>query len=102
MLSGEWFGLIAGAITTLGFLPQVIRVYKLKSAWEISLTFAILFIIGLGCWLAYGIFLRLLPGNPVERDFPGSCPCPFICQAKVSQLRKISLMLRSGWHFDSA
>jgi MtN3 and saliva related transmembrane protein len=61
LLSGEWFGLIAGAITTFGFLPQVIRVYKLKSAWEISLTFAILFIIGLGCWLAYGISLRLLP-----------------------------------------
>jgi MtN3 and saliva related transmembrane protein len=61
LLSGEWFGLIAGAITTLGFLPQVIRVYKLKSAWEISLTFTFSFIIGLGCWLAYGIFLRLTP-----------------------------------------
>jgi MtN3 and saliva related transmembrane protein len=57
----EWFGFIAGAITTIGFLPQVIRVYKLRSTLEISLTFAILFIIGLGCWLAYGIFLGLPP-----------------------------------------
>lgn len=61
MLSAEWFGLIAGAIITIGFLPQVIRVFKLKSAHEISLTFAILFLIGIGCWLAYGISLRLTP-----------------------------------------
>lgn len=61
MLSAEWLGLIAGAIITIGFLPQVIRVFKLKSAREISLSFTILFLIGLGCWLAYGISLRLTP-----------------------------------------
>jgi len=61
LLSAEWFGLIAGAIITIGFLPQVIRVFKLKSAHEISLTFTILFLIGIGCWLAYGISLRLTP-----------------------------------------
>jgi MtN3 and saliva related transmembrane protein len=59
--SAEGFGLIAGAIITIGFLPQVIRVFKLKSAHEISLTFTILFLIGIGCWLAYGISLRLTP-----------------------------------------
>jgi MtN3 and saliva related transmembrane protein len=42
-------------------LPQVIRVYKLKSAREISLPFTILFLIGLGGWLTYGIFSRLMP-----------------------------------------
>jgi len=61
LLSAEWLGLIAGAIITIGFLPQVIRVFKLKSAREISLSFTILFLIGLGCWLAYGISLRLTP-----------------------------------------
>lgn len=61
MLSAEWFGFIAGAIITIGFLPQVIRVFKLKSAHEISLTFTISFLIGIGCWLAYGISLRLTP-----------------------------------------
>jgi len=61
LLSAEWFGLIAGAIITIGFLPQVIRVFKLKSAHEISLTFTISFLIGIGCWLAYGISLRLTP-----------------------------------------
>jgi MtN3 and saliva related transmembrane protein len=61
LLSAEWFGLIAGAIITIGFLPQVIRVFKLKSAHEISLTFTISFLIGIGCWLAYGISFRLTP-----------------------------------------
>ena len=56
MLSMEWFGFIAGGITTIAVLPQVIRVFKLKSAREISLTFTTLMIIGLGCWLTYGIF----------------------------------------------
>ena len=61
MLSAEWLGLIAGAITTISFLPQVIRIFKLKSAHEISLTFTILFLIGISCWLAYGFYLRLTP-----------------------------------------
>jgi MtN3 and saliva related transmembrane protein len=61
LLSAEWFGLIAGAIITIGFLPQVIRVFKLKSAHEISLTFIISFLIGMGGWLVYGISFRLTP-----------------------------------------
>jgi MtN3 and saliva related transmembrane protein len=52
-------GLVGGAIGTIGFLPQVIRVLKLKSAHEISLLWSISFIIGIGCWLTYGIVLRL-------------------------------------------
>jgi MtN3 and saliva related transmembrane protein len=57
----EWFGYIAGGMTTIVMLPQVIRVYKLKSAREISLIFTLLMIVGLSCWLTYGIFLRLAP-----------------------------------------
>lgn len=58
---GDWLGFVAGAIMTIGYLPQVLRVYQLKSAHEISLPFAILFIIGLVFWLTYGIAFRLLP-----------------------------------------
>ena len=58
---GDWLGFVAGAIMTVGYLPQVLRVYQLKSAREISLPFTILFIIGLVFWLSYGIASRLLP-----------------------------------------
>ncbi len=61
MLSGEVLGFVAGALTTLGFIPQVIRVFKLRSAREISLPFAILFLVGVILWMTYGILLRLPP-----------------------------------------
>jgi MtN3 and saliva related transmembrane protein len=59
LLAAEWIGLIGGAISTIGFLPQVIRVFKLKSAREISLLWSFSFIVGVGCWLTYGILLQL-------------------------------------------
>jgi len=46
---------------TVGFLPQVIRVYKLKSAHEISLMFTILLLTGLIFWVVYGVYFRLPP-----------------------------------------
>ena len=58
---GDWLGFIAGAIMTVAFLPQVIRVYQLRSAHELSLPFTILFIIGILLWLSYGIIFRLPP-----------------------------------------
>ncbi len=59
LLSGEVLGFIGGALITGGFVPQVIRVYRLKSAHEISLSFTILLILGSIFWLAYGISFRL-------------------------------------------
>lgn len=61
MQFSEGLGLIAGAITTGSFIPQVVRVYKLRSAREISLFFTILFLIGDMLWLTYGIFLQSFP-----------------------------------------
>ena len=57
----EWLGFVAGALVTCSLIPQLIRVFKLKSAHEISLLFNTLLLLGLISWLAYGIFLRLTP-----------------------------------------
>lgn len=59
MINAEWLGFIAGALTTTSTIPQLIRVYKLKSAHEISLLFNTLLLTGVSCWLAYGIWLGL-------------------------------------------
>lgn len=56
----EWLGLIAGCFTVIGIFTQVIRVYRLKSAFEISWLFGILFMIGLSCWIIYGIYWQRL------------------------------------------
>lgn len=57
----EYIGLVAGGIVTLGLVPQVIRVFKLKSAREISALFSILFLVGMTLFLVYGILLNLRP-----------------------------------------
>ena len=61
MSFGEVFGLVAGLFTTSSLVPQVIRVFKLRSAHEISLLFNILFLVGGLLWLFYGISYRLFP-----------------------------------------
>jgi MtN3 and saliva related transmembrane protein len=55
----ELLGFIGGALATCGFVPQVVRLYKLKSAREISLVFTLLFIVGMAFWLLYGIVFNL-------------------------------------------
>jgi MtN3 and saliva related transmembrane protein len=45
----------------LGFIPQILRVFRLRSAREISLPFTLLFLAGVIFWLLYGVSLRLLP-----------------------------------------
>lgn len=57
----EFIGIVAGACTTLGFIPQVIRVYLLKSAHEISLPFTVTFLVGVILWTIYGIMDGLIP-----------------------------------------
>ena len=59
MSSYEYLGIIAGVFTTFAVIPQIIRVYKLKSAREISLLFTSSMIIGIAIWLVYGIMLDL-------------------------------------------
>ena len=61
MSTGEILGFVAGAVVTLSFIPQLVRVFKLKSAHEISLLFTILMLAGIFIWLAYGIYSRLAP-----------------------------------------
>lgn len=55
----ELIGFIGGLLTTMGMVPQVWRLYKLRSAREISLTFSLLFIIGIIFWMSYGILRGL-------------------------------------------
>jgi len=57
----EILGWVAGAITTTSLVPQIIRVFKLKSAREISLVFTALMFTGILLWLGYGIALDYFP-----------------------------------------
>ncbi len=57
----DLLGWIAGALVTLSLLPQIVRVFKLRSAREISLLFNTMLLSGILLWLGYGIAKNLLP-----------------------------------------
>jgi MtN3 and saliva related transmembrane protein len=59
--AGEWLGILARLLTTASFIPQVVRVYKMKSAREISLFFTIIFLVGILIWIAYGAYFGHFP-----------------------------------------
>ena len=50
-------GLAAGTITSITFLPQVIQIWKTKSAKDLSLFMLILLILGVLLWLTYGLLV---------------------------------------------
>ncbi len=54
-------GYIAATLTTISFLPQLIRVVKLRSARDISLGMFLIFTTGTGFWLTYGIASHSTP-----------------------------------------
>ena len=56
----EIVGLVAAALTTAAFVPQVYKTWKTKSADELSLTMYLVFFTGIMLWLAYGILLNSL------------------------------------------
>jgi MtN3 and saliva related transmembrane protein len=51
----EWVGSAAAVCTTVSFVPQLLRVWRRKSASDISLVMFLLFNLGLFLWLLYGI-----------------------------------------------
>lgn len=57
----ELFGFLAGGVLAIGFIPQVWRLFRMKSAKEISLPFTLSFVIGISLWLSYGISFSLMP-----------------------------------------
>lgn len=52
---GEVIGLAAGLLTTIAFLPQVLRVWRRRSADDISLPTFVMLCAGIALWLLSGI-----------------------------------------------
>ncbi|MBC2579528.1 SemiSWEET transporter [Clostridium sp. DJ247] len=54
-------GTLAALLTTFSFLPQAIKVIKTKDTKGISLVMYNMFVLGVFCWLVYGIQIKDLP-----------------------------------------
>ncbi len=54
-------GLLAGCLTTVAFVPQVLRVWRTRSTSDISLGMFGLMSLGVLMWLVYGLMLGDVP-----------------------------------------
>jgi len=54
-------GTTAAFLTTISFLPQVIKAHKTRETKDLSLVMYILFSIGLMLWTIYGFLLNSAP-----------------------------------------
>ncbi len=57
----NWVGSVAAVCTTGAFVPQVVRVWRLKNAGPISLPTFVLFSVGVAVWLVYGLLIASIP-----------------------------------------
>ena len=54
-------GLAAGLLTTISLVPQVTKIWKTKSARDVSRKMFIAFCLGVALWLAYGFIKGDVP-----------------------------------------
>jgi len=54
-------GLVAGLLTTVSLVPQVMKIWKTRSAKDVSRKMFIAFCTGVALWLVYGILQREIP-----------------------------------------
>ena len=54
-------GLLAGTMTTLSFVPQLVRTWRLRRAHDMSGWWLASFMTGITLWLIYGILLPSMP-----------------------------------------
>jgi MtN3 and saliva related transmembrane protein len=54
-------GLAAGTLTTVAYLPQLIRAWRTKSCADVSLAMLVMMCAGLFLWLVYGLLIWSVP-----------------------------------------
>ena len=57
----DLIGMIAGTLTTIAFLPQVIKIARTKHTHDLSMPMYIIFSCGVFMWMYYGFATNSLP-----------------------------------------
>ena len=60
-MNAHWIGALASVLTTLSFVPQVWRVWKTRSARDLSLPMYLIFTTGVVLWEIYGLLIGSWP-----------------------------------------
>ena len=61
METEKLLGYAAGFLTTVAFVPQVVKIWTTRSAHDVSLPTFIAFTTGVALWLTYGFVLKEPP-----------------------------------------
>lgn len=61
MITVTHLGLLAGALTSIAGIPQVMQVYRTKKVRDLSVWQPILLSAGIFLWLVYGIIIKDIP-----------------------------------------
>ena len=56
----EILGLVAAGLTTVSFVPQLLRIIRTKNVEGISLAMYLVFFAGVLMWLTYGVLINSL------------------------------------------
>ena len=54
-------GIVAGSLTTLAYLPQVLKTWRSRSADGMSWSMLIILCAGIVLWLVYGVYVHDMP-----------------------------------------
>jgi MtN3 and saliva related transmembrane protein len=60
-LSANLIGSAAGTLTTLAFVPQVLKAWRTQSVEDLSVWMLVTFTTGVGLWVLYGVKTHALP-----------------------------------------
>ena len=60
-MNSETIGLVAGALTSIAIVPQIVKAYLSKQVRDISIWQPVLLEAGMALWLYYGILIGDVP-----------------------------------------
>src|SRR5690349_12938858 len=85
-LALETLGFIAAILTTLSFLPQALRIYRLRSAEDVSLTMYLMMVTGQVLWLIFAIVIA--SPSMIGANVVGISLVTWVLFMKVGHLRR--------------
>ncbi len=56
-----YLGFLAGILTTIAFLPQVIKSWKTRKTEDISIVMFLILCLGIFLWIIYGLLIKDFP-----------------------------------------
>ena len=77
-----FLGFIAGAITSFGFVPQLVKSYKTKKLDDVSYWMPMVLAAGMALWLLYGV-LRNDLAIILANSFGVSCSILLLVMKKI-------------------